>query len=64
MLSTAEPLPDVLQAGIRRVARDFGLAPDWMNTVVAKQWHGGMPPRTWSGTSSERFTSECPEGKP
>jgi hypothetical protein len=44
MLFTAEPLPDVLQAGIRRVARDFGLDDDWMNTVVAKQWHGGMPP--------------------
>ncbi len=44
VLFTPEPLPEVVEAGIRRVARDFGLAPDWMNTVVAKQWHGGMPP--------------------
>jgi hypothetical protein len=44
MLFTPDPLPDLLAAGIKRVARDFGLDADWMNTVVAKQWHGGMPP--------------------
>jgi len=44
VLFTPEPLPAVLEAGIRRVARDFGLDADWMNTVVAKQWLAGMPP--------------------
>ncbi|HEX8210090.1 MAG TPA: hypothetical protein VF584_07875 [Longimicrobium sp.] len=44
VLFTPEPLSDVLEAGIRRVARDFGLDADWMNTVVAKQWLAGMPP--------------------
>ena len=29
---------------IRRVARDFGLAPDWMNAVVGRQWRTGLPP--------------------
>lgn len=43
-LFTPEPLPHVLEAGIRRVARDFGLDADWMNTDVAKQWLAGMPP--------------------
>lgn len=44
VLFTPDPLPDFVEAGIKRVARDFGLDADWMNTVVAKQWHGGMPP--------------------
>ena len=43
----AEPLSQALQDGIRRVARDYGLPSDWLNTVIAKQWRGGtdaMPP--------------------
>jgi hypothetical protein len=43
-LFTPEPLPDVVRESILRVARDFGLNDDWMNTVVAKQWQSGMPP--------------------
>lgn len=41
-----EPLPEPLASAVRRVARDFGLEVDWMNTDVAKQWHpsAGMPP--------------------
>ncbi|MBW3631002.1 MAG: hypothetical protein KY464_17145 [Gemmatimonadetes bacterium] len=44
MLFTPEPLPDVVRESILRVARDFGLNDDRMNTVVAKQWRSGMPP--------------------
>jgi hypothetical protein len=39
-----DPLPDVLVHAIERVARDFGLADDWMNTAVARQWSQGLPP--------------------
>jgi hypothetical protein len=44
MLVPPDPMPAPLQRGIARVARDFGLADDWMNTVVARQWSQGLPP--------------------
>ncbi len=37
-LVNAEPLPAVLIEAIRKVARDFMLAADWMNTEIAGQW--------------------------
>lgn len=37
-----DPLPAAVQSAVGRVARDFGLAPDWLNTVVAKQWRQGV----------------------
>lgn len=33
-----DPLPSAVQSAVARVARDFGLPSDWLNTVVAKQW--------------------------
>lgn len=38
--------PDIgiLKPFILRVARDFGIPEDWLNTEVAMQWKGGMPP--------------------
>lgn len=39
-----EPLPESLSQAIIRVARDFGLPEDWMNTVVGLQWKTGLPP--------------------
>jgi hypothetical protein len=39
-----EPLPEWLSQAILRVARDFGLSEDWMNTVVGMQWKSGLPP--------------------
>jgi hypothetical protein len=44
ILLAPDPLPESVRDGIRRVARDFGLAPDWINTVIARQWLGGLPP--------------------
>jgi len=38
-----DPLPDSLIRAVSRVARDFGLPRDWLNTVVAAQWRTGMP---------------------
>src|SRR5262245_1353700 len=44
LLERAEPFPAVLDRAIRTVARDFGLVPDWLNTVVDAQWRQGLPP--------------------
>jgi hypothetical protein len=39
-----EPLPVSLGRGILRVARDFNLPDDWMNTTIGMQWKTGLPP--------------------
>lgn len=44
MLAPPDPLPEPLQRAIARVARDFQLPEDWMNTVVGLQWRAGLPP--------------------
>lgn len=44
MLAPPEPLPEPLRRAIVRVARDFQLPEDWMNTVVGLQWQTGLPP--------------------
>lgn len=44
VLVPPDPLPDALQRAIRRVSRDFALAPDWINTEVGQQWSQGVPP--------------------
>jgi hypothetical protein len=43
-LVRAEPFPEALVLAAARVARDFGLAPDWLNADVGKQWTQGLPP--------------------
>lgn len=43
-LIQAEPFPEPLQVAIRTVARDLGLADDWMNAAVGSQWAHGLPP--------------------
>jgi len=43
-LTPPDPLPDALHRAILRVARDFGLEPDWINTAIARQWSQGLPP--------------------
>lgn len=44
VLIPPDPFPEPLRDAIRTVARDFRLPPDWMNTDVALQWRGGLPP--------------------
>jgi hypothetical protein len=39
-----EPLPDAVHRAAAIVARDFGLRQDWLNTEIAAQWRGGLPP--------------------
>ena len=38
-----EPLPESLLRAILRVARDYNLPDDWMNTTVGLQWKTGLP---------------------
>ncbi|KAA3643970.1 MAG: hypothetical protein DWQ07_17795 [Chloroflexi bacterium] len=44
VLKEPEPLPGALTRGIARVARDFNLPVDWMNTTIGLQWKTGLPP--------------------
>ncbi|HED66576.1 MAG TPA: hypothetical protein ENJ09_13600 [Planctomycetes bacterium] len=37
-------LSEELEALIHRVARDFSVREDWLNTEVASQWRMGLPP--------------------
>jgi hypothetical protein len=58
-----DPLPVALQTAVARVARDFGLPEDWLNTVVGRQWRQepvSLPPglveeatcTRWAGSTS------------
>lgn len=38
-----EPLPEPLLEAVDRVARDYGLRSDWMNTAAGMQWLTGLP---------------------
>lgn len=42
-LTPPDPLPPALTDAISRVARDFSLPRDWMNTVIGAQWMSGLP---------------------
>ena len=42
-LHPPEPLPQALVDAVGRVARDFGLPADWLNTVIGAQWDFGLP---------------------
>jgi hypothetical protein len=51
VLNPPDPFPDALVRAIARVARDFSLEKDWLNTEVAMQWSQGLPP--WLGADLE-----------
>lgn len=40
-----EPLPESLLRAISRVARDYNLPDDWMNTTAGLLWKTGLPPK-------------------
>ena len=42
-IEAPEPLPESLLRAISRVARDYNLPDDWMNTTVGLQWKTGLP---------------------
>jgi hypothetical protein len=44
VIEAPEPLPESLLRAISRVARDYSLPDDWMNTTVGLQWKTGLPP--------------------
>ena len=37
------PMPESLVRAVSRVARDFNLPDDWLNTMVSLQWKTGLP---------------------
>ena len=39
-----DPLPGPLIQAVLRVARDFDIPDDWMNTTAGLQWETGLPP--------------------
>lgn len=50
-----EPLPDALVDAVERVARDYGLRSDWMNTAAGVQWLTGLPEGFDEGLEWRRF---------
>jgi hypothetical protein len=42
-IEAPEPLPESLFRAIKRVARDYNLPDDWMNTTVGLLWKTGLP---------------------
>jgi hypothetical protein len=44
-----------LVKAVARVARDFGLPADWLNTQVAGQWDTGLPPGLSKRISWRRY---------
>lgn len=55
VIGPPEPLPEALVEKVRRVARDYGLASDWLNTAVAMQWRTGLPERFADELSWRRY---------
>jgi len=43
-LVAPDPLPEPLVSAVARVARDYGLPGDWLNTTIGAQWQHGLPP--------------------
>lgn len=43
MRQPPEPIPSSLADAARTVARDLGLAEDWLNTGPSLQWRAGLP---------------------
>ena len=43
-IESPDPFPEALALAISKVARDFNLPDDWMNSTVGLQWKTGLPP--------------------
>ena len=44
LVAPPNPLPAALMKAVESVARDLGLAPNWLNRGPASQWEIGLPP--------------------
>lgn len=54
-LADPTPLPPQLVEVIQKVARDFELPDDWMNSVVGSQWESGLPPQLAERVAWQRY---------
>jgi hypothetical protein len=43
-IESPDPFPEALVLAILKVARDFGLPDDWLNSTIGLQWKTGLPP--------------------
>jgi hypothetical protein len=55
VLADPVPLPPHLVRAVQRVARDFGVAEDWLNAAVGAQFGCGLPPDTERDLDWQRF---------
>ena len=55
VIEPPEPLPESLLRAISRVARDYNLPVDWMNTTAGLQWKTGLPPGFEERINWEQF---------
>lgn len=55
MLVPPDPVPEPLAKAIERVARDFNLPPDWMNTEIGAQWELSPPPHLEEGLTWRQY---------
>lgn len=54
-LHSSDPLPEALQRSVHKVARDFGLANDWLNGAISAQLPHGVPPALIEELTWRRF---------
>jgi hypothetical protein len=54
-LHPGKPLPEELSRVVRKVARDYALPDDWLNSEVASQWSQGLPPTLPGDIEWRRF---------
>ncbi len=49
-------MPEILIGAVKTVARDLGLAENWLNTGPALQWSAGLPPDLQSRIHWRRYS--------
>lgn len=55
VLEPPDTLPKAFHEATRRVARDFSISPDWINTAIEAQWISGLPPSAASEIQWRRY---------
>lgn len=56
-LSRASPFPAAFAESVERVARDYQLPREWLNSVVDRQWDAGLPPHLMHDVLWKRYST-------